>query len=420
MQKRFFLTWFPRIFSAIIWLGCWYLAFPRLYRITFNESFIMASFLAAGIFMYDSVLSGSLQKTPAANSEYRLALWGRVVLSVVVAWVGGFAITVSVFLTQVNRYLPGMRANYIQKFRMGLSASGTILLVFVGVVLMVFVLDNLGRFVARLKLQVQTIKAQEKIIEEKESLLGQAYQQQMNIISSIQHELGNKLPIAKNTLGDLKTALHQLEQKQTGFSLQQKIRNRLPGEPENQVDSFADLLHRLESGLFYSISIVDNIRGVIKADPSAFSPQLISLRGWLELETPKHLPSDKQVLLRVEGADPAINADPGQLAILLHNIIGNAIRHGFIEDDTNAAILVQCRETDQNVLCSIHNNGKGLPASFSLEEYLKPGAAIGSTGNSGLGGYLVGMIAANHQASICIGSSEIDGYVSAVHIKFPK
>ena len=142
------------------------------------------------------------------------------------------------------------------------------LLSFIVISIAIFIGDNIGKVINRLAIQESviaekedTIQVQVSEIQHKDEQLEQSYQQQINIISSIQHELGNKLPIAKNTLSDLKSAFEKIP----SFDLDQKIRQRLPGESEASIDSFSDLHRRLETNLFYAISIVDNIRGVLKA-----------------------------------------------------------------------------------------------------------------------------------------------------------
>lgn len=422
MHRKYYSI-FGRIFSTTIWTLVFVLAIPKIFPFSFRYTFFIAMFIGLVILIFDTLINKKY-RIKGFELVYLLLLSGRILLSIFMAWIGGFAISLRTFWTMYLGYdkiYPG--ENYIQLFMKMVENNRDVLFSFIMISIFIFTIDNIGRFINHLAVQESviaekedTIKIQVSEIQHKDEQLELSYQQQINIISSIQHELGNKLPIAKNTLRDLKAAFEKIP----SFNLDQKIRHRLPGESEANIDTFSDLLKRLESNLFYAISIVDNIRGVLKADPTRFQPAKVNLKKYLLLEIPTHIGSIPNLNWEVSGADVAIVIDKSQFSILLHNVIENAKRHAFAEFTSTIPMMhFKIDEDIKNVSLKIQNNGLSLPLGFTLEKYTKPGAVLGPTGNSGLGGYLIGLVAANHKAKLNVSESS-SPYTVEVSLTFLK
>jgi signal transduction histidine kinase len=231
--------------------------------------------------------------------------------------------------------------------------------------------------------------------ERRKSLLNQ-----INIFSSIQHELGNKLPALKNDISDLKDFFMSYKQS-IGLGIEQKIRNPLPGEDINEIDSIADVLNRVESKLNYSINIVDNAGGIIKSDPNRYAPHKVNLIKFLKEETHKHLDRSRQIEFKFIGDEnTSINLDTKQFSIMINNFINNAIRHGFTDPNLKYQMIFQILEEKNAINLLIKNNGNPFPDSFSLEKYKQPFSYSGATGNTGLGGYIISNVLQNHNATL--------------------
>ena len=76
-------------------------------------------------------------------------------------------------------------------------------------------------------------------------------------------------------------------------------------------------------------------------------------------------------------------------------------------------------ERENEVELAIRNNGTNLPTGFLIENYIKPGGIMGSTGHSGLGGYLIGLIVSNHGAKLNIKEAD-SPYTVEISIILPK
>ncbi len=389
-------------------------------------SYLLATFITLSVFLLDTLLQ-SVRYQNAQSFKAHSLLTVRVVASIIMAWVGGMAITIRLFMDTFKLYRPSAYSKkYLYNFLNMTGNETYVLKVFIVIVVLLFLLDNLSQLFAiifrqkeEVEAQKATIAEQSHVIIEKDAVISEAYQHQLNLIASIQHELGGKLPVVKNTLNDLEAALERLQEINPDFSLSQKIRDKLPGEEMGRIDSFESLITRMQSALHYSIATVNNIRGIIHADPSRFRPEALSLLRWLQKELPKHLDFTEPIEINIEGADCTIWADPRQLSILLYNVVENAKRHGFTPGSGIHRLHCQVINSERDCALVLHNNGAGLAPDFDAFGYFSPGRHYGPTGNTGLGGYLVGMIAKTHGAKVQIQASDLPGFATMVVLSIP-
>ncbi|CAN5455880.1 hypothetical protein BH11BAC3_BH11BAC3_07430 [soil metagenome] len=253
-----------------------------------------------------------------------------------------------------------------------------------------------------------------------------AINEQITIISSIQHELGNKLPALKNTIDDLKFFFtHQTAGNDT-LSLDTKIRSILPGEDIAEVDSVNDIFKRVDNILNYTISMVDDAGGLINSDPSKFKPQKTVLVDYLKSEIEKfktvhgNLSNIKFIVPADDG--PTMNIDKKQFSIAINNIIQNAIRHGFTDSARNYYMVFQIIPDDFFDILIIKNDGKPFTEEMTIEKYKQPYQYAGKNGHSGLGGYLVNRVVENHNGSLdfVYGIDKADAFKIQFEIRIPK
>jgi signal transduction histidine kinase len=389
-------------------------------------SYFLATFITGSIFLLDTLI----QTARHQNKENYITnglLTMRVLASTFMSWIGGMGITLRLFLDTYKLYRPSAQSKkHLYNFLNMTENEPYVLKVWVLMVILLFLLDNISQLFAvifrqkeEVEAQKATITEQSHVIIEKDAAISESYQHQLNLIASIQHELGGKLPVVKNTLSDLEAALINLQDILPGFSLSQKIRDKLPGEESARIDNFDSLIGRMQAALHYSIATVNNIRGIIHADPSRFRPTQVHLLSWLKSEVPKHLDFAEPISLQLEGIDCPILADPRQLSILIYNVVENAKRHAFLPGTGPHSIYAEVTVQDKQGSLHMHNNGMSLPDDFNVFGYFSPGKHYGPTGHSGLGGYLIGMIAKTHDAKVEIKPSALPGFVTVVSFTFP-
>jgi signal transduction histidine kinase len=223
---------------------------------------------------------------------------------------------------------------------------------------------------------------------------------QVELFSMIQHELGNKIPSLNLDLQDIFSA-YRLSENEKGISLKTHIREPLPGENINSIDTIENVLNRMKDKIEYSSTAISNLAGIITSSPARFKPVKTRVLKFLQTEASKHVRDSKHLQLRFEGDDSIeLEIDTKQFSFLLQNFISNAVNHGFAEQAGPHFILFKLFKQKDEIVLQIINNGKSFPASFTIEEFKKPYHYTGLTGNTGLGGYIIANVLQNHNATI--------------------
>ena len=229
-------------------------------------------------------------------------------------------------------------------------------------------------------------------------------QDKSTYMQTIKHELGNKIPAIRNQFADLSNALQRFSQKKQFFDLTMKIREPLEGEDERDIDSFNDVLKRLEDTLTYTDNMIDSMESVITMDKESMKLESKHIIGFL-----KKL--EKSVKLKFpyididtkfegyKGAREPWHVDPIQFKLLYDNFIQNSIKHGFRNDEKHM-ILIIANKTETKVELKLLNNGIPKLENLSIAEFIKFKHQAGETGNTGIGGFAIGRVVHNHNGSI--------------------
>lgn len=106
------------------------------------------------------------------------------------------------------------------------------------------------------------------------------------------------------------------------------------------------------------------------------------------------------------------------LADMLDNIVGNAVRHGFVKEGHNDYVISFEMEVTNNGMCrlSIANNGKAM-SERAKDIYFERGAFAGPTGHTGIGGAIVKGVCDQFNGSVFI--SENEKYSVVIVVEFP-
>lgn len=269
--------------------------------------------------------------------------------------------------------------------------------------------------------QVQIIKETKiRLLQEEEQKVEQlrndlnlgkqkAQNEQYKIISSLQHELGNRLPAVLTEIKNLKDYLKDKEEDATPIQFSEPIFPIFEGEDIESVDKLGAVIERIESILVHAINSLDSTGDIIKADRSKLNLEPTKIKDLLEdIQQIYRQESNFDIQIEVEederGKEIPISThvDKTQLTTVITNLIDNAKRHGFV--NKNKKYTIQFRiglsSDQQEVILVYKNDGKGFPSNFSFEDFIGYGNYAGKTGHSGIGGYLIHQIVDNHNGNI--------------------
>lgn len=117
--------------------------------------------------------------------------------------------------------------------------------------------------------------------------------------------------------------------------------------------------------------------------------------------------------------DVEANFDEMLLRIMFDAILENARRHGFgkVDNDNNLVkVHTGLSDDGKSIVITICNNGCALPDGFTLQKFVTKGITIGSSGNTGIGGYHIYQIVKRHHGKLGVYSNEHGHTVVQIHI----
>ncbi|BDS11699.1 N-6 DNA methylase [Aureispira anguillae] len=236
-----------------------------------------------------------------------------------------------------------------------------------------------------------------------------AQNEQYKIISSLQHELGNRLPAVLTEIKNLKDYLKDKEEEGSPILFSEPIFPLFEEEDLDSVDNLGTVIERIESILVHSINSLDSTGDIIKADRSKLNLESTKIKDLLE-EIQQIYRQENIFTIQIEveedekGKERPIytKLDKTQITTVITNLIDNAKRHGFVEKNKKYTIQfrIGLSSDQQEVILIYKNDGKSFPNNFSFEDFIGYGNYAGQTGHSGIGGYLIHQIIDNHNGNI--------------------
>lgn len=188
------------------------------------------------------------------------------------------------------------------------------------------------------------------------------------------------------------------------------------GEITNQ--SVNDLLEGLSSSVK---NIETEIENLTKNEQACEPEQELNLSHWLDDYLDK-ITSRYHISFNIEKVgfekELYIKISPKAFIELLDNIIGNAVRHGFIGNRNDYLLQVSIEVTDDRMCeIAIANNGEPM-SERARTTFFEKGSFAGSTGHTGIGGYRIYDICDKAGGEAIVPYSK-EGFPVVICVKFP-
>jgi signal transduction histidine kinase len=305
---------------------------------------------------------------------------------------------------------------------------------FVFLLVIIWQFDVIAMYEPRLRNYVETKyidrKNREILVSQFERELQNFKKDKTVYMRAIKHELGNKIPAIRNQFSDLQNALQNFSQKKQVFDIKMKIRESLQGENEKNIDSFKDVLKRLEDTLAYTNNMIESMESVITMDQGSLKlipKHMISFLKKLEKSVKGKFPNT-EIDTKLEGylgAKEPWLIDPIQFKLLYDNFMQNSSDHGFPEDkteDKKRKILIIAHKTASRIELKLLNNGIPKDENLTIADFIKFEHKAGITGNKGIGGFAMGRVVHNHNGTINFieDFSEFPEYCFGLSIMLPR
>jgi len=277
---------------------------------------------------------------------------------------------------------------------------------------------------AELKIELPSLNIQEKIIRERKLHLLQEEEQkveklrqrlnldkqeaqnkQSRIISSLHHELGNRLPAILNEFKNLRDYLKDKATTNEKIDFDEAIFPCFEEDiHDNGADKLGPVLQRIERMLVQGISAIDAAGNIVNAERERMNLEYIDLLDFLE-DFAKLYSTDKGFNISIDavsdekGSRAAMKTliDRSQMTTALGNLIENAKHHGFRDQKKyRINFRLALSEDKKELIIEYKNDGRAFPKDFSFKDYISYGQYAGDSGNTGIGGYLIHQIIENH------------------------
>jgi two-component system OmpR family sensor kinase len=213
-------------------------------------------------------------------------------------------------------------------------------------------------------------------------------------------------------------AAHELRTPLTALRLQLDALSTAEESPERQ-----RAMARLDSGVSRATRLVEQLLAMARLDQrDAPRPERVELEPVAREVVEELLPlaDSKRIDIGVEAAPGiAVTGDRQALAVLLRNLVDNALRYTPEEGRVDVRIVRAAGNPERSIVLEVADTGPGIPAEERERVfdrfYRVPGTAAPG---SGIGLALVKMIAERHAARVEL-ESRAQGRGLVVRVRFP-
>ncbi len=231
-------------------------------------------------------------------------------------------------------------------------------------------------------------------------------------LNGLMHRLSDSFTVQRQFVAD---AAHELRSPVTALRLQLQLLERVQGEPQR-----AEAIRELRLGIDRAQRLIAQLLDLSRVEPDAPTKrdQAVDLAAMAQAAVVEHSPAAERKRIDLGADAPAevwVQADPRQLAVLLDNLVGNAIRYTPPE----GRIDVRASVDDEGPVIEVIDTGPGI-ASEERERVFdrfyrgEAGLADRDTPGSGLGLAIVEAIASRHGARVTLASAASGGLQARV------
>lgn len=329
--------------------------------------------------------------------------------------VGGQTVGYLHFLPLGNSDLTASEQAFLQKVNLSILQAGLIAAV-LGLVLGIVIARGLSAPLQSLSAAARRIahgelrqrvpeKGSEEIAElahsfnEMAAALAQAETLRQNLVADVAHELRTPLTVLQGNLRAILDGVYQLDKAEI---------TRLYDQTRHLIRLVNDLreLTQAEAGQLPLNRVSVNLTALARDTLSLFEPVAATENISLRADLPANL--------------PPVSADSARLSQVLHNLLGNAIRH----TPPGGTVTLRGGADGISVWLAVSDTGEGisaedLPHVFD-RFYRADRARARSTGGSGLGLAIARAIVTAHGGEISAASEGIAGQGSTFTIRLPR
>ncbi len=259
--------------------------------------------------------------------------------------------------------------------------------------------------------------------KEVDEILNQAKYSDYQLIASVAHSFKNKISPLLMDYDELKSFLDN----QQALGLDKKVRPIFEGETAEDVDTYQDIINRIEKQLLTLRDIFNDVKILQKQELntkqeniSDFMKNLISNYKNTDYKI-KVIPSKKPLFVLL---------DSEAFRSVLENLIDNAKNHAFksMNNKENCKIEFEIKKVEEKIngvggeyaQIIYKDNGKGFPKGYTFESYKLFGNKSVQSGGMGIGGFIISKMIELHGGTInLLSTNPNDEFTTQISILLP-
>ncbi len=246
------------------------------------------------------------------------------------------------------------------------------------------------------------LEAKEQVAEAKEEVENIEYE----VIAAISHNLNQKLGSIVEDYDTLLRFLRRKEKRNSTIDFEELLRPLRNGESPENADTFEKVTIRLQNNLLDTTKTLKTTESILQKNKiDAEMTNIISFFKWEIKQSFEG--SNFDITIETNLRKIEVNLDKNAFKDAIRNLIENAKRHGFVEENDNYKIIFDINKwIDSNGIeyaqIVYKNNGKPFPKGFTFEEYKRLASRAGKTKNTGIGGFFVNKVIELHNGKFNI------------------
>jgi two-component sensor histidine kinase len=228
-----------------------------------------------------------------------------------------------------------------------------------------------------------------------------------NYLGIIKHTMKQPLATLAADIKNLTLYLQRKEQENV-LNLSEFLVELLPGEKENDNEQsrVVKTLDRLTRAIADAHWRFEQSETLLKIETADIRLRKENIKDLLSEITRSYT----DIEFSIEGENHALLLDKNLWSILIDNLIDNARKHGFINQQERKVLfdiqLDKNSEDNDVIIIYYYNNGQPLPSNFDSVKFISNGVGTNMEAGDGFGGYLINNILKKHNGSIEIVPTE--------------
>lgn len=260
------------------------------------------------------------------------------------------------------------------------------------------------------ELESEKKEVQSRFSDVREQDLERQREEEFDLIHDLHHSLKNELSKLTGATKAIKSYLERKEKSGDSVIMTEPVRELRKGADSNLQKSVSERLETLLSASLEMGKYLNDYKSILRFDPKKQNPEWVELKMYLNSIFSEYSGFSFEVTEKIDELKEGTSSpfylkfDKSVMRLVLSNIITNAIKHGFTDDEIRYSFKVEIQEISidkeqllkkfpkidlpENYLSiKIKNDGNPLSSKIDDKDFFKKGFSFGNTRDSGVGTY---------------------------------